>query len=1021
MKSRIIRMMSLIFIVGAIVLVIVTSYSDLTDIKTSKHSVDLGLMDLSNMEELDYLIKLDGEWEFYENQLISDRQSIDGSMKKIVTVPEKWNQYDLGRKDPKSFGYGTFHMRIQLSEEQINHSFGFKIQNIGMSNRVIVNDKIISESGTPGVNRKSYEIGNVPQYAFYYPEEMELDILIQVTNFDYTPYSGIVSSILFGPQEVLEKDRISSIGYEVIFLGASLAIGLMFFVLYLFRMKRTYLLYFSMYIITSCLYILTHGEKIWFYLFPTFEYGLFTKIQYFSAALNISFFMGYLYTSFPEVFKNKITQYITVLSFAFYVAVLFPLSIQSRISTIQILFYIAVMIYSVIGSIKGVVLKHSYSLYFVAIIFSTIFMVREAIYLVLGKGKIELWVLLAQFAWLLIHAALIAGRLSKTYDLVEEQSKELVRIDQVKDEFLAKLSYTLRTPLMGITNVTKLYIEQEESNLSYTQRAKLSQILDFSRRLTRLVNDMTDISKIKEGRLSLELSLIQMNKFLRNIAKTMAVVYKENGAGIVFDIGDDLPMIKGDQDRIKQIVFAIMDHCIVSGKNNLITLSGRGNIESLEISIKYSEEEIKKSALITLFEPFFKENDLRTESALELSVAKQLTQLMGGKIQATYLDDGCANIIISFPSYKGAVEVDKLEDKEWVSLSEGELSTREEIVQTTPYRIHSDGQSMVIVADESLTNLNMMAEIFAHQGYGVIAVDNGHDLIKQVNSNPNADLVILDYWMQDPSGIEICRKLREVYSREELPILMLTTTIDASVIERALVSGANDFIYKPYQANELLARVHSLVQMKKTMSLTTSYELAFLHAQIKPHFLYNALNTIAEYCETQPQEAGKLIISLSKYLRGTLDFENISSFVTLEKELSLVKAYLNIEMARFDKLEVAFDIEDDIMISLPPLTLQTLVENAVKHGVTKVVAGGKVNISIKQSEEGVLFVVKDNGIGFDVKKLDLSSKNSEKRSSIGLYNINTRLLKLYGKGVTIESEQGIGTKVSFVIPNGGNL
>lgn len=203
--------------------------------------------------------------------------------------------------------------------------------------------------------------------------------------------------------------------------------------------------------------------------------------------------------------------------------------------------------------------------------------------------------------------------------------------------------------------------------------------------------------------------------------------------------------------------------------------------------------------------------------------------------------------------------------------------------------------------------------------------------------------------------------------------------------------------------------------------MTTSYELAFLHAQIKPHFLYNALNTIAEYCETDPHEAGKLIISLSKYLRGTLDFENVSSFVTIEKELSLVKAYLNIEKARFDNLEVAFDIDDALSISLPPLTLQILVENAVKHGVTKLVTGGKVTISVKQREDGVMFIVEDNGVGMDIKQLDLTSKSSEKRTSIGLYNINTRLFKLYGEGIKIESTLGVGTKASFIIPNGGNL
>jgi len=1021
LKNKIIRVASLTIIMSGIALLLLTSYIDLSNFKAPEHFVSAGLMDLSELKEFDELIKLDGEWSFYEGVLIEDVQSIDAAEKVLVTVPGKWNQYEIGRTAPKSFGYGTFHLKIRLSEDQLNRMVGFRILNIGMSNKVIINNQVLSMSGIPATDRSSYEMGNVPKYAFYYPDKTELDVLIQVTNFDYSPYSGIVSSILFGPQEILENTRITFYGYELFFLGALLSFAMVFFVLFLYRKKASYLLYFSMYVLTGGIYILTHGEKLWFHLIPAFDYGIFTKIQYFSAAVNITFFILYFSTSFPEVFKNRVTKALLIVSYVFYPAVLFPLSIQSNISSLQIAFILGVMIYSVYGCIIGIWKGHTYAFYFVGIIFSTLFMVREGLYLVLGTGKIELWMLLAQFSWIFIHASLIAGRLSKTYDLVEEQAKELVRVDQLKDEFLAKLSYALKAPLMGIANVTKLYMEQEEDVLSYAQEQKLSQIFEFTRRLTRLVNEMTDISKIKEDKLTLEMSVIQMNKFLRNVATSMAVAYKDGGPRITFDIEDKLPLIRADQDRMKQIVFCLMDHALSSSKQSSILLSGRGNAEGVEISVKYSEENTEKFNGAMVFEPFYHQNDLSMEAGLGLVIAKQLTELMGGKIEVKCLEGEEIRVAIVFPTYKNKIEVDDLWVDDIQLAPEAPLESIEDETLTAPYCFKTVGQSMVLVADESPTNLKLMVDILVHHNYSVIAVDNGRDVQKQLKLNPGIDLLVMDYWMQDPSGLEMCRKLREVYSRDDLPILMLTTTIDPSVVEQALLSGANDFIYKPYQANELIARVYSLVQVKKTLSMTTSYELAFLHAQIKPHFLYNALNTIAEYCETEPHEAGKLIISLSKYLRGTLDFENISSFVTVEKELSLVKAYLDIERARFDKLEVALDVDDELSVSLPPLTLQTLVENAVKHGVTKLVTGGKVTISVKQLANGVLFTVEDNGVGMDLEKLDLSSKSTEKRSSIGLYNINTRLLKLYGRGLILESTLGIGTKASFIIPDGGSL
>lgn len=1009
MKDKIIRIASLVFIGGMIVLLLFTSYRDLVDSGTQEHLVSGGFLDLSERKDFDEPIKLDGEWEYYENVLLNDVKSIDEASKRYVTVPGEWNDYVPTRKEPKSFGYGTFHLRIQLSEAQMRQIVGLKIQNIGMSNKVLVNGQVVTTSGNPGVDQNSYEIGNVPNCVFFSPKKSEIDVLIQVSNFDYTPYSGIVSSILFGPQEVLEKTKITAFGNELLFLGASLAVGLIFLVLFIFRRKEKYLLYFSMYTLTGAFYILTHGEKIWFHLFPAFDYLLFTKLQYLSAAMNISLFLGYLYTSFPEVFKSKTTKYLAFSSLGFFPVAVFPLAFQSSVSSIQILFYIGVMLYSVYGCIKGILYKLSYTMYFVLIIFPTLFVVRESIYLVLGKGEVGIGILLAQFMWILAHALLIAVRFSKTYDLAEAQSKELVRMDQLKDEFLTKLSHELRTPLIGVSNITKLYMEQEEGSLTPAQANRLSQILDFTRRLSRLVNDMTDLSKIKEGKLALELSPIQMDKFLRDAVESMDIVYQEGGAKIVFDIQDDIPRIKADKDRIKQILFNLIENAMLSKKNNSITIGGRGLGESVKLSISYQVE------------PFAQQSDHTNGSALGLSIVKQLTDLMGGTIEAHPAEDGEGRISIIFPAYTTGTDRDEGVDPESQHKEEGQHRAPEKEQLSIPYICKTAGQSTIIIADESHTNLQLVADILVNHNYSVVGVDRGQDVINQIKRNPDTDLVIIDYMMQDPSGVELSRKLRELYSRDELPILMLTTTINQSDVERALLSGSNDFLYKPFQANELVARVNSLVQIKKSMTLTTSYELAFLQAQIKPHFLYNAFNTIAECCETDSREAGKLIISLSKYLRGTLDFENISSFVSVEKELALVKAYITIELARFDNLEVEFDVDEEINISLPSLTLQTLVENAVKHGATKIVTGGKVKISVKQGKDGVLFTVEDNGVGMNLHKLDLSNEPSHKRNSVGLYNINTRLVKLYGTGLTFESTLGIGTKISFLIPEGSNL
>ena len=215
---------------------------------------------------------------------------------------------------------------------------------------------------------------------------------------------------------------------------------------------------------------------------------------------------------------------------------------------------------------------------------------------------------------------------------------------------------------------------------------------------------------------------------------------------------------------------------------------------------------------------------------------------------------------------------------------------------------------------------------------------------------------------------------------------------------------------------------HSVEQLSKdllaSLDRAMNVETAFLHVQMKPHFLYNALNTIADCCQTDPEEAERLVLSLSKYLRGTLDFENLGGIIPLRKELDLVRAYVAIEKARFRHIDIQFEVDDRLLsMHLPPLTLQPLVENAIKHGLRNK-EGGVVAIRIARLADSIHLRVEDNGAGIDRHKLGFLLDSPSGSTSIGLYNINARLLRAYGEGLVIRSSAEAGTSVSFEIPFG---
>ncbi|MCG4586656.1 histidine kinase, partial [Anaerosalibacter bizertensis] len=160
-------------------------------------------------------------------------------------------------------------------------------------------------------------------------------------------------------------------------------------------------------------------------------------------------------------------------------------------------------------------------------------------------------------------------------------------------------------------------------------------------------------------------------------------------------------------------------------------------------------------------------------------------------------------------------------------------------------------------------------------------------------------------------------------------------------------------------------------------------ELKALQAQINPHFLFNAINTIVSLIRTQPDNARNLLIHLGNYFRNNLQEGNDE--VELHKEIENINSYLEIEKARFgDKLKIIYNIPEEIDCLLPPLLLQPIVENAVKHGVLEKIEGGTVEITAIDNEIETELIVKDDGVGMSPETLSSLFNEDNNSDSIGL-------------------------------------
>lgn len=244
-----------------------------------------------------------------------------------------------------------------------------------------------------------------------------------------------------------------------------------------------------------------------------------------------------------------------------------------------------------------------------------------------------------------------------------------------------------------------------------------------------------------------------------------------------------------------------------------------------------------------------------------------------------------------------------------------------------------------------------------------------------------------------------------------VPLLKKDRVIGVLKIYKTKENGISDV---DVQLAEGLAKLFStqieLAEIDYNAQLLSKAELKALQAQINPHFLFNALNTIVSMCRINPEIARKLLINLGNFLRE--GFKENSDIVDINNEIKHVEAYLEIEQARFgDKLKVVYDINTD-NFQIPHLILQPLVENAVKHGIYPKKEGGTIAIAIKDCGDCYNIKIEDNGVGFD------QPFEKPTNHGIGINNIDKRLKSIYGSdyGLKIESKKSLGTKVLVNIP-----
>ena len=228
---------------------------------------------------------------------------------------------------------------------------------------------------------------------------------------------------------------------------------------------------------------------------------------------------------------------------------------------------------------------------------------------------------------------------------------------------------------------------------------------------------------------------------------------------------------------------------------------------------------------------------------------------------------------------------------------------------------------------------------------------------------------------------------------------------------------SDSFAHMSVTIQNLVEKVHKEEkELRKT-------ELKALQAQINPHFLYNTLDSIQWMCEQgKNEEATKMVGALAKLFR--ISISKGRELITIKEELQHAENYLIIQSFRYrNQFSYSFDVDEGLEnYYCNKITVQPLIENAIYHGLDRMVDKGEIKITVKQAEDcenDILITVSDNGVGMTKEQCErVLSKERSDSSGIGVKNVNDRLKIYFGEkyGLSIESELDVGTSVTVRIP-----
>lgn len=953
-------------------------------------------------------VTLDGQWKFYANQLTEPHELDQQEQVQSLTVPSNWNH--LSSSNDHDYNYGTYRLKILLPKEHPK-LFGIKLSNVFSAAKLYVNGEVVGNSGEPGESIQQYRSNHQSQVFIFAVDQQEVDLMIQVANHEFPLSGGITNSLKFGTDQFVLKENNFFLLLQIfliiiIFLHCVYAL-----LLYLMGQRKKEVLYFFLALFSVGLAFLLEDYQLLLHIIPLEATWALRMEMFFNIGFNLftALFLRNIYADIlHKSYWNWIIGFFCLL-LSLYSFLPYPY--------VSYLFHYHDVLWLVNFSFLGIlVLKISFYydkyanilLFAGASIFSSVFWGS-----ILFSTSFQAPMYPFDIIFALIAFGLFMFKRSILTDQENVQLSDLLKKgNELKNLFLASTSHELQPPLHSMINSTQKVIAQNKHKLQGESIKQLELILATEKHFEVALKDFLDTTQLQDGKIRLQKKAVSLKAIISGIIDLLKYLVEEKDVQIIEKISNDFPSLKADENRLIQILFNLIHNAMKSIEQGKLIIDATKEQQHVHVSVECNGKLSESYTAIT-----------QEKVDFGLVICKQLVELHGGKMNAQ-TDRNKIKFIFTLPiSYMSELKQDQPKTRQQkahadsISTEDSLLMTAGGIRQISEQLAIISGARILVIDDDPL-HLKVLKNILS-PAYEIITTSNGKKALQRIE-NEQWDLVIVNARLSNSrlSGYELTKTIRENDSISDLPILLLIARNQSEDILKGFLAGANDYVTIPVDAIELQSRVHALTALKRSIQEHFDMEAAWLHAQIRPHFLFNTLNSIISLSYMDENRMITLLQTFTNYLEKSFQFLETGTLVKLSEEIDFVHSYLYIEKERFgDRIEVEWIMDELDHIYVPSMSIQTLVENGIRHGILQRLSGGKITIQITRKDKEAIIKISDDGVGIPEDKIkDLLNFDTTNSTGIGVINTNQRLLRAFGSELQIESKVNEGTTITFKVP-----